>query len=126
MVPVFGSIWAPGSFLWIPVHKLLPKAQILPGEYGYLEYVSWEVMVRLTVLAGLHGAPACAGAARIRCAQGTGSSPDLGPRTLPLSTKVLRRLPRGSFVSTILRYSAPGAAAGSRTLPLPGLGRTTL
>jgi hypothetical protein len=40
VVPVFGSIWAPGSFLCIPVHKPLPKAQMLPVKDGDFEYMS--------------------------------------------------------------------------------------
>jgi len=39
-VPVFGSIWALWSFLCTRVHKILPKARILPGKFSYLEYMS--------------------------------------------------------------------------------------
>ena len=40
VVPLFGCIWAPWSFLCIRVHKILPKARMLPGKFSHLEYVS--------------------------------------------------------------------------------------
>jgi hypothetical protein len=40
VVPVFGRIWVLGSFRCIPVHKMLPGARMLPGNDGYVEYVS--------------------------------------------------------------------------------------
>jgi L-lactate dehydrogenase complex protein LldE len=36
----FGSIWAPGSFLCIPVPKILPQARILPGKSSHLKHMS--------------------------------------------------------------------------------------
>jgi hypothetical protein len=34
--------------LCIPVPKILPRAQILPGKADYLEFMSEQVLVRLT------------------------------------------------------------------------------
>ena len=49
----------------IPVPKILPGAQILPGKARHLEFMSEQVLVRLTGSASL---PAQRSAARMHCA----------------------------------------------------------